>query len=262
MELNKHDQTKTKYDNTLIWFCIITIFPEMFYAITNYGVTGKAIRKNIINIKFFNPRDFTDNKYKSVDDRPYGGGPGMLMSAKPLYLAIKNAKNLLKSAIVIYLSPQGKRLNQKKILEIIKNKKIIFVCGRYEGIDQRIIDCQVDEEWSIGDYILTGGELAAMVAIDSISRFIPGVIKKKQSVQEDSFFNGLLDYPHYTRPKIIEKMKVPEILLSGNHDKIRLWRLKKSLEKTWTKRPDLLKNKILKKEEKILLNELKKINKR
>lgn len=257
MELNNYSQTKKKYDITLMWFYVITIFPEMFYAITNYGVTGKAIHKKIINIQLFNPRDFTDNKYKSVDDRPYGGGPGMLMSVKPLYSAIQHAKDLSKTAVVIYLSPQGRRLNQKKILEIVKKKKIIFVCGRYEGIDQRIIDNQVDEEWSIGDYILTGGELAAMVAIDSISRFIPGVIKKKQSVQEDSFFNDLLDYPHYTRPQVIKNMKVPEILLSGNHDKIRLWRLKKSLEKTWTKRPDLLKNKILKKEEEIILNEFK-----
>ncbi|AYN24677.1 tRNA (guanosine(37)-N1)-methyltransferase TrmD [Buchnera aphidicola] len=262
MELNNCSQNKKKYDSALISFYIITIFPEMFYAITNYGVIGKAIHKKIINIKFFNPRDFTDNKYKSVDDRPYGGGPGMLMSVKPLYSAIQHAKDLLKTAVVIYLSPQGKQFNQKKILETIKNKKIIFVCGRYEGIDQRIIDNQVDEEWSIGDYILTGGELAAMVAIDSISRFIPGVIKKTQSIQEDSFFNDLLDYPHYTRPKIINEMKVPEILLSGNHNKIRLWRLKKSLEKTWIERPDLLKNKILKKEEKIILNKFKKkINK-
>lgn len=258
MELKNNFKTIKKYDNTLIWFYIITIFPEMFYAITNYGVTGKAIKKKIIDIKLFNPRDFANNKYKSIDDRPYGGGPGMVMSAAPLYSSIQHAKALLKNAIVIYLSPQGKKLNHKKILEITKKKKIIFICGRYEGIDQRIIDSEVDEEWSIGDYIITGGELAAMVIIDCVSRFIPGVVKKKESVEEDSFFKNLLDYPNYTRPKIINNMQVPKILLSGNHNKIRLWRLKKSLEITYIKRPDLLKDKNLKEEEKIFLNELKK----
>ncbi|CAL4324467.1 tRNA (guanine-N(1)-)-methyltransferase [Buchnera aphidicola (Hyalopterus amygdali)] len=240
-----------------MWFYIITIFPKMFDAIIHYGVTGRAIQKKIINIQFFNPRDFSDNKYKSVDDRPYGGGPGMLMSVKPLYLSIKKAKSLLQDAMVVYLSPQGKKLHQKKILEIIKKKKIIFICGRYEGIDQRIIDYQVDEEWSIGDYVLTGGELAAMVIIDSISRLIPGVINKK-SVEEDSFSHNLLDYPHYTRPKIIKNMHVPKILFSGDHEKIRIWRLKQALGKTWEKRPDLIKNANLKKEEKILLNAFKK----
>jgi len=258
MELNNFSQNNKKYDNTVIWFYVITIFPEMFHAITKYGITGRAFDKKIINIAFFNPRDFSKNRYKSIDDRPYGGGPGMIMSAKPLYLAIQHAKSLLKNAIVIYLSPQGKKLNQKKILKIIKNKRIIFICGRYEGIDQRIIDHEVDEEWSIGDYILTGGELAAMVVIDSIARFIPGVVKKKQSIEEDSFFNDLLDYPNYTRPKRINNIEVPKILLSGNHEKIRLWRFKKSLEATWKKRPDLLKNKNLNENEKIILSKFKK----
>jgi len=167
----------------------------------------------------------------------------MLMSVKPLYLAIQYAKSILKNATVIYLSPQGKKLEQNHIPKLIKKKEIIFICGRYEGIDERIIDHQVDEEWSIGNYIISGGELAAMIMIDSISRFIPGVIKKKQSIEDDSFSNNLLDYPNYTRPRIIHDMSVPEILLSGNHEKIRLWRLKQSLGKTWIKRPDLLKKK-------------------
>ncbi len=229
----------------------------MFHAISNYGVIGQAIQKNIVNLSFLNPRDFSKNKYKSIDDRPYGGGPGMLMSMQPLYLSINYSKSLLKDATVIYLSPQGITLNQNNVFQLIEKKKIIFVCGRYEGIDQRIIDSLIDEEWSIGDYILTGGELAAMVIIDSISRFIPGVINTKKSVEKESFYNNLLDYPNYTRPKEIYNMKVPDILLSGNHNKIRLWRLKQSLEKTLEKRPDLLKRKILDKEEKIILHKLK-----
>ncbi|WAI11591.1 MAG: tRNA (guanosine(37)-N1)-methyltransferase TrmD [Buchnera aphidicola (Macrosiphum albifrons)] len=248
---------KKKYNDTVICFNIITIFPEMFSAIINYGIIGQAIKKKIININFLNPRNFSKNKYKSVDDRPYGGGPGMLMSVEPLYLAIQEAKSRLKNATVIYLSPQGKELEQNNIEELIAKKQIIFICGRYEGIDQRIIDNQVDEEWSIGSYILTGGELAAMVMIDSISRLIPGVIKKK-SIEEDSFSNNLLDYPSYTRPEIIKNMSVPKILLSGNHDQIRIWRLKQSLGKTWIKRPDLLKKKKLTEEETILLDEFKK----
>lgn len=242
-------------------FYIITIFPEIFKALNNYGVIKKAIQKKIIEIKCFNPRNFTNNKHRTIDDRPYGGGPGMVMCFQPLYLTIQYIKSLLKQAKIIYLSPQGKKLNHKTIHELIQNKKIIFICGRYEGIDQRIIQDQVDEEWSIGDYVLTGGELAAMVIIDSISRFIPGFIKKT-SVHEDSFYHNLLDYPHYTRPRIIKNMKVPDVLISGNHNEIRLWRLKKSLKKTWQKRPDLLKNKNLSKEEKILLNEIKKNNKK
>ncbi|QNS02064.1 MAG: tRNA (guanosine(37)-N1)-methyltransferase TrmD [Buchnera aphidicola (Pentalonia nigronervosa)] len=229
----------------------------MFHAITKYGVTGKAINNQIIDVSFLNPRDFSNNKHKSIDDRPYGGGPGMLMSCEPLYFSIKKAKFLFPNATIIYLSPQGIKFQQNKIPELINKKKIIFICGRYEGIDQRIIDHEIHEEWSIGNYIITGGELAAMVIIDAVSRFVPGVIKTQQSINEDTFSNNLLDYPNYTRPKILKKMSVPKILLSGHHNKIRLWRLKQSLGKTWIKRPDLLKNKKLKTEEKILLNEFK-----
>jgi len=243
MELNSVINMNKENNNTLIWFNVITIFPEMFHAMTNYGLIGKAIKKKIININLLNPRNFTENKYKSIDDRPYGGGPGMLMSVKPLHLAIQHAKSISKEATVIYLTPQGKTLEQNHIPQLIKKKKIIFICGRYDGIDQRIIDDQVNEEWSIGNYIITGGELAAMVMIDSISRLIPGVIKTKQSIEDDSFSKNLLDYPSYTRPKKIHNMSVPKVLLSGNHEKIRLWRLQQSLGKTWIKRPDLLKKK-------------------
>ncbi|QCI23921.1 tRNA (guanosine(37)-N1)-methyltransferase TrmD [Buchnera aphidicola (Macrosiphoniella sanborni)] len=252
---------KIHYDS-LIYFNIITIFPEIFDALIRYGIIGKAIQKKIINITFLNLRDFSQNKYKSIDDRPYGGGAGMLMSFEPLYLAIQYAKSLFKYSTVIYLSPQGKIFQQKDIKKLITKKKIIFICGRYEGIDQRIIDDQVDEEWSIGDYILSGGELAAMVMIDAISRLIPGVIKTQKSIQEDSFSNNLLDFPHYTRPGTIKEMSVPNVLLSGNHQKIRLWRLQQSLGQTWIKRPDLLKDKILSKEEKKLLYDFKKKNKK
>lgn len=257
MERN-HIISMKKQHNTIIWFDIITIFPEMFRAISDFGIIGHAIKKKIIDVNFFNPRNFAENKYKSVDDRPYGGGPGMLMSFKPLYLAIQKSKSILKDATVIYLTPQGKELQQNDLKKLISKKKIIFICGRYEGIDQRIIDNQVDEEWSIGNYILTGGELAAMVMIDAISRLIPGVIKSKKSIEEDSFSNNLLDYPNYTRPKMIQKMSVPELLLSGNHDQIRTWRLKQALGTTWIKRPDLLEKKLLTLEEKILLAEFKK----
>ncbi|QCI22249.1 tRNA (guanosine(37)-N1)-methyltransferase TrmD [Buchnera aphidicola] len=244
-------------DNALIWFQIITIFPEMFRAITDYGITKKAICNNIINIDFINPRNFSKNKYKSIDDRPYGGGPGMLMCFEPLYLSIQYAKSILKNATIIYLSPQGTVFQQSNISKLIDKKKIIFICGRYEGIDQRIIDYYVNEEWSIGDYILTGGELAAMIMIDSIARLIPGVIKKKASIKEETFSKNLLDYPNYTRPKRINNISVPEILLSGNHKKIHFWRLQQSLYKTLINRPDLLKR-VLTKEEKTLLDEYKK----
>ncbi|WP_425619557.1 tRNA (guanosine(37)-N1)-methyltransferase TrmD [Buchnera aphidicola] len=252
-----------KHKNPLIWFNIITIFPEMFQAISNYGIVSQAIKKKIINITCLNLRDFSQNKHRSIDDRPYGGGAGMLISFKPLYLAIQYAKSILKNdAMIIYLSPQGKKFKQKDIEKLINKKKIIFICGRYDGIDQRIIDSQVHEEWSIGNYILTGGELAAMVMIDAISRLVPGVIKTEQSIQKDSFSNHLLDYPSYTRPKIVHNMSVPKVLLSGNHKNIYLWRLQQSLINTWIKRPDILKDKKLNIQEQILLNNFKKHQKK
>ncbi|CAL4322415.1 tRNA (guanine-N(1)-)-methyltransferase [Buchnera aphidicola (Chaetosiphella stipae setosa)] len=221
-------------------FKIITIFPEMFHAIENYGILSKAIKKKIINLIFFNIRNFSKEKNKKVDDRPYGGGEGMIMSFSPLKRAIVKAKKN-DNSLVIYLSPQGKKITYKKLKKLSKKKCIILICGRYQGIDQRIIDKYIDEEISIGDYILTGGELAAMVLIDGISRFVPGVIKKKISKNKDSFSQNLLDHPHYTRPKKIDGMRVPKILLSGNHKKIKKWRLKKSVQQTLLKKPELFK---------------------
>ncbi|CAL4323009.1 tRNA (guanine-N(1)-)-methyltransferase [Buchnera aphidicola (Thelaxes suberi)] len=222
---------------------IISIFPEMFFPIMKYGIIHKAIKKNIITITLLQLRNFSDQKRKNIDDKPYGGGAGMIFTAPPLQKAINNAKLLCKNPIkVIYLSPQGKQINQKNINKIIKNKTLIFVCGRYEGIDERVIENEIDEEWSIGDYILSGGELAAMVLIDVITRFIPGVISKKQSLKEESFFTGILDHAHYTRPKTVSGIQVPQVLLSGNHNKINEWRIKNAIKKTWEKRPDLLYN--------------------
>ncbi|CAL1329495.1 tRNA (guanosine(37)-N1)-methyltransferase TrmD [Candidatus Providencia siddallii] len=238
---------------------IISLFPEMFKAITKYGVTSKAVKNKLLKIEFFNPRNFTKDKHKTVDDRPYGGGPGMLMMVKPLKKAINLAKTKLgANTKVFYLSPQGKILNQNIIYKIIKLKKIILVCGRYKGIDERFIQTEINEELSIGDYILTGGELAAMVLIDSLSRFIPGTLNHKNSAFQDSFSNGLLDCPQYTRPRILNGIKVPDVILSGNHLKINIWKMKQSLGRTWLKKPELLKKIKLTNNQKLLLNEFQK----
>ncbi|WP_343155325.1 tRNA (guanosine(37)-N1)-methyltransferase TrmD [Buchnera aphidicola (Kurisakia onigurumii)] len=237
---------------------IISIFPKMFKAITEYGLTRKAIQENILKINLLDLRNYSNNKYRNVDDKPYGGGPGMLLSPIPLKSAITCAKKKsIKPIKVIYLSPQGKKINNKKIFQLIKNKSLILVCGRYEGIDERIIITEIDEEISIGDYVLSGGELAAMVLIDVITRFIPGVIKKKISLQEESFIKNRLDYPQYTRPQEIWGIKVPKILLSGNHQEIKKWKKKKSLQATWIKKPELLKKIKLNKQEKKIIKKLK-----
>lgn len=240
---------------------IITLFPEMFHVITDYGVIGRAIEKGFFCMTLWNPRTFTCDKHQRVDDRPYGGGAGMLMKIKPLKDAINQAKHVLGNNVkVIYLSPQGKKINQNFLRKLIcNNMKLILVCGRYQGIDERIVITEIDEEWSIGDYILSGGELAAMVLIDAISRLIPNVLGNKISKESDSFSaaTGILDCPHYTRPEIFENMKVPSVLLSGNHFDIYRWKLKQSLGRTWMKRPDLFNNMRLTHEEKILLSEFK-----
>lgn len=238
---------------------IISLFPNMFQAVTNYGVIGKSIQKRICSIKIWNPRDFTDNRYKSVDDRPYGGGAGMLMTVKPLKKAICKAKSEFgNDSKVIYLSPQGTKLKQDIIHQlIIKNRSLILVCGRYQGVDERLIEMEVDEEWSIGDYILSGGELAAMVCIDVIVRMLPCALHNESSKESDSFFNNRLTYPQYTRPKNFDGIEVPKILLSGDHNKIHRWRVKQSIGYTWMKRPDLLIKYPLSKEENILLKEFK-----
>ena len=218
-------------------FDILTLFPEMFEAVKQ-SVIGKAIEKQLIQINLINIRNFSKDKHKKVDDTPYGGGAGMVMMPSVVYDAYNSIQNK-ENAKVIYLSPKGKVLNQEKVLELSKQEHLILLCGHYEGIDQRILDEIVDEEISIGDYVLTGGELPAMVLIDSVSRYVEGVLKE-ESIKEESFSNGLLEYPQYTRPEIFEGERVPEVLLSGHHQKIKQWRKQKSLEITKNKRPDLL----------------------
>ena len=220
-------------------FDVLTLFPEMF-EILNQSIIGKAKEKELININLINIRDFSKDKHKKVDDTPYGGGAGMVIRPDVVYEAYKSIPNI-ENAKVIYMSPQGNILNQKKVEDLSKNSHLVILCGHYEGIDQRVLDKIVDEEISIGDYVLTGGEIPAMVLIDSVSRYVEGVLNQ-ESVKEESFSNGLLEYPQYTRPEIFEGEKVPEILLSGHHQNIEKWRNDKSLEITKNKRPDLLKN--------------------
>jgi len=223
-----------------VWFGIISLFPEMFTTL-KYGITGRAIQDALIKTQCWNPRDFTQDKYKTVDDRPYGGGPGMVMMAQPLQDAIHAAKIAApKKPVVIHLSPQGKRFEQGAAEEMLKKESLVLIAGRYEGIDERLLQLEVDEEWSIGDYVLSGGELAAMVMIDTITRLIPGALGHESSAKEDSLSSGLLKHPQYTRPECFQGMNVPEVLTSGNHQAIKAWRLKQSLGKTWIKRPDLL----------------------
>jgi tRNA (guanine37-N1)-methyltransferase len=240
------------------WFGVVSLFPDMFQAFTKQGVIGRAIKSNLLELECFNPRDYTHDKHRTVDDRPYGGGPGMLMMVQPLTDAINDAKQKAGGqSKVIYLSPQGKRLDQQTVLRLSEIENLILVAGRYEGIDERVIESQVDEEISIGDYVISGGELPAMVLMDAISRNVPGVLGHVLSAEQDSFTQGVLDCPHYTRPEVLDGKPVPEVLLSGNHEKIRQWRLKQSLGKTWLLRPELLINLALTEEQDVLLNEFK-----
>lgn len=219
-------------------FDILTLFPEMFEPL-NMSIIGRAMKNNLIKINLINIRDFSKDKHKKVDDTPYGGGAGMVIRPDVVYDAYKSIKNK-ENAKVIYMSPQGKKLNQQKVENLSKQNHLIILCGHYEGIDQRVLDKIVDEEISIGDYVVTGGELPAMVLIDSISRYVNGVISD-DSRNEESFSNNLLEYPQYTRPEVFEGIKVPEILLSGHHENINKWRKEKSIEITSKKRPDILK---------------------
>jgi len=239
-----------------MWFGVISLFPEMFDAVTKQGVTGRAVKNGLIDFNCWSPRDYAFDKHKTVDDRPYGGGPGMLMMVQPLRDAIDAAKaSAGEGAKVIYLSPQGRKLDQQGAQELVNHKKLILVAGRYEGIDERLIESHIDEEWSIGDFILSGGELAAMTLIDSVSRLVPGVLGHNQSAEQDSFSDGLLDCPHYTRPELLDGKQVPAVLLSGNHKEIARWRLKQQLGRTWLRRPDLLQNLALTEEQATLLAE-------
>lgn len=237
-----------------MWLGVITLFPDMFRAVTDFGVTGRAVKNGLLELHTWNPRDFTHDRHSTVDDRPYGGGPGMLMMVQPLRDAIHAAKAAAGEEVkVIYLSPQGRKLDQQGVTELAKSSRLILVCGRYEGIDERIIQTEVDEEWSVGDYVLSGGELPAMTLIDAVSRLVPGVLGKQASAEQDSFSDGLLDCPHYTRPESLDGLDVPAVLLSGNHEQIRLWRLQQSLGRTLLRRPELLQNLALTDEQSTLL---------
>ena len=241
---------------------MVTLFPPMFDAVAQQGITGRALEKDLFALQMWNPRDFTTDNYRTVDDRPYGGGPGMVMLVEPLEQALEAAKAAQQAAgierpKVIYLSPQGRLLTHRVVMELTAEAGLIFLAGRYEGVDERLVQRQVDEELSIGDYVLSGGELAAMVVIDAIVRQIPGALGDADSVVEESFVNGLLDYPHYTRPEVYAGMPVPPVLLSGHHEEIRKWRLKQALVRTWARRPELLESRVLTKEEARLLEEVK-----
>ena len=239
-----------------MWFGIVSLFPDMLEAVTRFGVTGRAVKSGLIQVESWNPRDFTHDKHRTVDDRPFGGGPGMLMKVQPLQDAIAAAKAAAPSpAKVIYLSPQGRKFDQQGAAELTTQESLIFVCGRYEGVDERLIEAEVDEEWSLGDFVLSGGELPAMVMVDAIARLVPGVLGDQASAEEDSFSEGLLDCPHYTRPEVLDGVGVPPVLMSGNHEQIRKWRLKQQLGRTYERRPDLLEQIDLNSEQQTLLKE-------
>ena len=235
---------------------LITLFPEMFEALTGYGISSRAVNQGLLEVSSFNPRDFTDDPHATVDDRPYGGGPGMVMTIEPLRKAISAAKDWIQGeSLVVYLSPQGKVLQQTAVNQFATGQSLILIAGRYEGIDERLIELEVDQEWSIGDYVLSGGELPAMVFMDALIRQLPGALGHKESASQDSFADGILDCPHFTRPEKYQGLDVPEVLLSGNHEKIRQWRLKQSLLRTKQRRPDLLEKLELDDEQKALLKE-------
>jgi len=243
----------------VIRFDCVTLFPEMFAALTNWGVTRRALEQGLWSLALWNPRDFTTDNYRTVDDRPYGGGPGMVMLAEPLEKAIAAAKVAAQGeAKVIYLSPQGAVMDHRKVMALAAEFRLMLLCGRYEGVDERLIRRSVDEELSIGDYVLSGGELAAMALIDAVVRQLPGALGDGLSAEEDSFVNGLLDCPQYTRPEVYEGKAVPPVLLSGHHAQIERWRLKQSLGRTWLRRPELLERRGMSELERKLLEEFKK----
>ena len=233
---------------------LVSLFPEMFAAVSDHGVTGRAVKQGLVALSHFNPREYTADRHRTVDDRPYGGGPGMLMMIDPLQQAIAAARKAAgESAKVIYLSPQGRQFDHGKAVELALQPGVVLIAGRYEGVDERLLEAEVDEELSIGDYVLSGGELAAMVVIDAVTRQLPGVLGHELSAQEDSFADGLLDCPHYTRPEVYQGRQVPDVLLSGNHEEIRRWRLKQALGRTQARRPDLLQGRAMSPEEEKLL---------
>jgi tRNA (guanine37-N1)-methyltransferase len=238
----------------MIRFDVVTLFPEMFSAVTASGISGRALEAGLWSLELWNPRDFTRDKYRTVDDRPYGGGPGMVMLAEPLEQALDEARNS-GGGKVIYLSPQGRKLDHAKVMELAGRQAVTLLCGRYEGVDERLIRRRVDEELSLGDYVLSGGELAAMAVIDAVVRQLPGALGDGESAVQESFVNGLLDCPQYTRPEEYRGERVPEVLLSGHHENIRRWRLQQALGRTWLRRPELLAARPLSAEERELLEE-------
>jgi len=238
-------------------FDVITLFPELFEIVTGHGVTGRAVKRGLVELALWNPRDHTQDRHRTVDDRPYGGGPGMVMMVPPLRDTLRAVRAAAPASRVVYLSPQGRPLDQAAVMEIAARPGVILLAGRYEGVDQRLIDSEVDEEWSIGDYVLSGGELAAMVVMDAVTRLLPGVLGHELSAEQDSFMAGLLDHPHYTRPEEIDGQRVPAVLLQGDHEAIRRWRLKQALGRTWLERPDLLQDLALTREQQVLLDEFK-----
>ena len=235
---------------------VVTLFPAMFEAIERWGITSRALQRGLLELDCINPRDFTADRHRSVDDRPYGGGPGMLMMVQPLSDAIAAARSRLGGdAHTIYLSPQGRRVDQAAIAELARRPRLILLCGRYEGVDERVLEREVDEELSVGDFVLSGGEVAAMLLVEAMTRLLPGALGHEESASHDSFATGLLDCPHYTRPEVSHGLRVPAVLLSGDHEAIRRWRLKQALGRTWQRRPDLLRKAELDEEQRALLEE-------
>ncbi len=239
-------------------FDVVTLFPEMIGSAAHYGVTGRAIERGIVDLCTWNPRDYTSDRHRTVDDRPYGGGPGMLMKYQPLQDVVEQArKAAVDDARVVYLSPQGRLIDQQLLEMVGTQRRLILVAGRYEGVDQRFMEACCDEEWSLGDFVISGGELAALLVIDAITRLLPGVLGDENSARQDSYMNGLLDCPHYTRPEVVDGMAVPAVLLSGDHARIGRWRMKQALGRTWKRRPDLLEKMHMTAEQQTLLNEFK-----
>ncbi|MCC5809557.1 MAG: tRNA (guanosine(37)-N1)-methyltransferase TrmD [Ectothiorhodospiraceae bacterium] len=235
---------------------VITLFPDLVAAVGRWGVTGRAVEQGLLELVSWNPRDDAEDRHRTVDDRAYGGGPGMVMKVEPLRTTIRRARRACSDgARVIYLSPQGRRLDQALVRELATRKRLILLCGRYEGIDERLVSTEVDEELSVGDYVLSGGELPAMTVVDAVARLLPGALGHADSAQEDSFTDGLLDYPHFTRPEEIGGMCVPPVLLGGDHQAIARWRRKQALGRTWLRRPDLLEQSQLDDDSRRLLNE-------
>lgn len=234
---------------------VVTLFPALVEAVIEHGIPARAHERGLLELVSWNPRDFATDRHRTVDDRPYGGGPGMVMKVEPLAAAIRAAKSTGEAAPVVYLSPQGQPLDQAAMQRFAELPRLILVCGRYEGIDERLIETEIDEEWSLGDYVLSGGELAAMIVVDAVARLLPGALGHEDSAVQDSFTDGLLDCPHYTRPEEIAGLRVPEPLLTGNHAVIERWRHKQALGRTWLKRPDLLARLELDEASRCLLNE-------